>query len=58
MRRRLELSADEETYRSWLKDGIPFTTRVPVTDAVKFVKVVAYDYAADLLGMVFLKIGK
>src|SRR6185295_886548 len=41
VRRRVELRADEETYQRWVREGVPFTTRVPVTDTVTFVKVVA-----------------
>ena len=37
-------------YKSFLVDGIPHTTRVPVRAPVRYVKVIVYDYAGDRVG--------
>jgi hypothetical protein len=33
-----------------LKEGIPYTLRMPKKPGVRIVKVIVYDYQADLLG--------
>jgi hypothetical protein len=47
---RIDLSLTDEAYRRYLASGIPYTVRVPVTAEPRVVKVVVYDYNADLLG--------
>jgi hypothetical protein len=46
----LNLNLTEETYRRYLREGVPYAARVPVTGRVRWVKVVVYDKAADLVG--------
>jgi hypothetical protein len=55
---RLDIVADDETYRRYLSQGMPFSTRVPVTGVVKYVKMAAYDYGSDLIGTLTLTIKK
>jgi len=50
-RRRFDVTVDEETHIRLLRDQLSFSMRVPAAGKVKFVKVVVYDYATDLLGM-------
>lgn len=47
---KIDLNLTEETYRRAVKDGIPYSIRVPVTAAPRWSKVVVYDYRSDLLG--------
>jgi VWFA-related protein len=46
----LKLRFDDAEHRQALKDGIAYTARVTPTGRAQTVKVVVYDYAADLLG--------
>jgi hypothetical protein len=57
---RLELNLSETTYRKFVAAAIPYkaTLQVPGTQQVEAVKVVVYDYAADLVGSVVLKTGR
>ena len=49
---RLELDLSEATYQKFAAGGIPYTAmlQVPAPLRVQAVKVVVYDYAADLVG--------
>jgi VWFA-related protein len=57
---RLELDLSEATYQKFVVGGIPYTAtlQVPAPLRVQAVKVVVYDYAADLVGSVVLKTGR
>ena len=57
---RLELDLSEATYQKFVAGGIPYTAtlQVPAPLQVQAVKVVVYDYAADLVGSVVLKTGR
>jgi hypothetical protein len=57
---RLELNLSDTTYRKFVAAAIPYkaTLQVPGTQQVEAVKVVVYDYAADLVGSVVLKTGR
>jgi hypothetical protein len=46
----------DELHRRFLTDGIPYSVRVPVRAPATYVKVVVYDYAADLLGSAVVKL--
>jgi VWFA-related protein len=46
----LDLKLLPDTHARMLKDGITYTGRVTVARAVKFVKVVVYDFGADRVG--------
>jgi VWFA-related protein len=53
---KVDLNLAEETYRRYLRDGVPYTVRVPVTAQPRWVKVVVYDYGLDLLGSTVVKL--
>jgi VWFA-related protein len=46
----MELKLGPEPYQRFLKDGASFSARVRATTDPVYVKVIAYDYAADVLG--------
>lgn len=48
--RKVDLNLKDEAYRNFLEHGASFTVRIPVKEDPKFVKVIVYDYAADLVG--------
>ena len=48
--RTLALSVTDDEFRQLLTAGIPYSVRVPVSDDPTYVKVIAYDFSADLLG--------
>jgi VWFA-related protein len=47
---RMDFKLLPDLHARFLRDGIPYTARVPVRAAATFVKVVVYDAGADLLG--------
>ena len=53
---RMDLKLGAETYQRYLTDGIPFTARIPVRGTLQYVKAVVYDYSADLVGSVIVKV--
>ena len=57
---RLELNLSDTTYRKFVAAAIPYkaTLQVPGPQQVEAVKIVVYDYAADLVGSVVLKTGR
>ena len=46
----LKITADETAQAEFVRDGIPYTVRIPLTGIPKHVKVVVYDYGSDLVG--------
>jgi VWFA-related protein len=56
MRRVIELKLRDDTYAEYLKNGVEFSVRVPVSAEPRYVKVIAYDYAADVLGSAMIKL--
>ncbi len=48
--KRIELILTPEQHATLMKDGAPFNSRITISGVPKFVKVVVYDYAADLVG--------
>lgn len=46
----IDLNLSEASYARVLKEGIPYTVRVPKQPGVRVVKIIVYDYQADLLG--------
>jgi hypothetical protein len=57
---RVELDLSQATYQKFAAGGIPYsaTLQVPESSQVQAVKIVVYDYAADLIGSVVLKTGR
>jgi len=53
----IDLNLTDATYERFMKGGIPHETRIPVTKAPRFVKVVVLDFEASLTGsaMVVMK---
>jgi VWFA-related protein len=50
------LRLKDETYQRLLKTGLVHTARVPLKGKARYVKVVVYDYAADMLGSAVVKL--
>lgn len=52
----LDLSFNEAEHQGILRDGIPLDLRVPVRGEVMHVKAVIYDFAADAVGSVTIRV--
>lgn len=52
----MELNLTDDRLQTFIRDGIHHTVTIPVTAPAKRVKVVVYDYAADLVGSVIAKV--
>jgi VWFA-related protein len=52
----MDLKLKDETYQRYMREGIPFTVNMPVAAQPKYVKVIVYDYAADLVGSTNVKL--
>ena len=55
-RHKIDLKLKDENYQRYLRDGIPFEVTMRAAQAPKYVKVIVYDYAADLLGSSIVKL--
>ena len=55
-RQRLELDLSDATYQKFSAAGVPYTATLPAPPDIKAVKIVVYDYAADLVGSLILPI--
>jgi hypothetical protein len=53
----MDLDLTEANYQTFLENGVTFTLRIPVQGTIRYVKVVAYDYASDRLGSAIVTIG-
>lgn len=53
---RMDLKLGADTYQKYVSEGIPFTARIPVRGTLQYVKAVVYDYGADLVGSVIVKV--
>jgi len=51
----LEMNLKEETYQRVLKEGIPFSLRIPMQAPEESIKVVLYNYQNDKVGSVMIK---
>ena len=51
----LEMNLRDATWEKFRKDGIPFSTRVPMAAPGQTFKIVVYCYDADLVGSVLVK---
>ena len=49
-RHRIDLKLKDETYQRYLREGIPFDVTIRAPREPRYVKVIVYDYAADLVG--------
>ena len=52
----VELSLTDDWYQDRLRDGVPVTLTIATTGKPKNVKAVVYDYQADLVGSVIVKV--
>jgi VWFA-related protein len=53
---RIELDLTDSTHESFRASGIPHSATLPAPPDLKAVKVVVYDYAADLVGSLILNV--
>lgn len=54
----LSFALTPENHQRFVREGVSYTQRVPISAAPKHVKVVVYQYAADIVGSSVLEIGK
>jgi len=52
----IDLKLTEESYQRMMREGISYTARIPVKGDARYVKVVVYDYGADIVGSVVAKL--
>ena len=55
-RHKVDLKLKDENYQRYLREGIPFEVTMRAALPPKYVKVIVYDYAADLLGSSIVKL--
>ena len=55
---RMDFKLSDDVRAKLLKEGVPYSISVPVSAAATYAKIIVYDYGADLLGSVIVKIGK
>ncbi|MGE5199891.1 MAG: VWA domain-containing protein, partial [Rhodospirillaceae bacterium] len=55
-RHKIDLKLKDENYQRYLREGIPFEVTMRAARPPKYVKVIVYDYAADLLGSSIVKL--
>jgi len=55
-RHKVDLKLKDENYQRYLREGIPFEVTMRAARSPKYVKVIVYDYAADLLGSSIVKL--
>ena len=55
-RHKIDLKLKDENYQRYLREGIPFEVTMRAALPPKYVKVIVYDYAADLLGSSIVKL--
>jgi len=52
----IDLRLKDDTYQKYLKDGIPLSINQPIEGKPSYVKIVVYDFDADLLGATLIKL--
>jgi len=52
----VELTFSDDRYQEYLRSGVPVTLTIPIAGKPKNVKVVVYDYGADLVGSAIIKV--
>ena len=53
---KVDLRAREDVYQQMMKTGLPFNARIAIRSQPRYVKVIVYDYGADVLGSAVLKV--
>jgi VWFA-related protein len=56
--KKVELRLLEDSYRTTMAKGVPFSARIAYAGEPAYVKVIVYDYASDLLGSSVVKLKK
>jgi VWFA-related protein len=56
LKQQMTLDMDEAHYQIAMRDGIPYRTTLPLTGQASFVKVLVYDFGADLLASRTVKV--
>ncbi len=46
----LDFKLTEENYQKFLREGVSYTMRMPLTGDPRYLKAILYDYTADLIG--------
>jgi VWFA-related protein len=54
----LDFRLTEENYQKFMREGVGYTIRVPLKGDPKYLKVILYDYAADLVGSSMVQLKK
>ena len=54
----LDFNLTEANYQKFLREGVSYTVRIPLTGEPQYVKAILYDYAADLVGSVMRDLAK
>jgi hypothetical protein len=52
----IDLKLKAETYERALKEGVPYTARVPLKAPARWVKIVVYEPTADIVGTAVSKV--
>jgi len=52
----IDLKLGDASFERFTREGIPYTGAVPLSGDARFVKVVIYDFAADLVGSVLVRL--
>ena len=55
-RHTMDLKLKDETYQRYMREGIPFTITLSAVTKPTYVKVIVYDYTADLVGSTNVKL--
>ena len=58
MLKKVDLKLTDESYRTTIANGIPFSVRIAYSGEPTYVKVIVYDYASDLLGSSVIRLKK
>ena len=53
--KKVRITVTDETYKQTLRDGIEYTLRFPAKNSSRMLKVVVYDYRADVVGTIHTK---
>ena len=54
----LDFKLTEANYQKFMREGVGYTIRVPLTGEPKYLKVILYDYGADLVGSSMVQVKK
>lgn len=52
----MNLNLKDDTYARLLKDGVVYNAKVPLKGPAQYVKIIVYDYGADLVGSTTVKL--